>query len=657
MILPSLALSVSRPHSSSLLLLLSSSTTMRSAAVSSSVLFGTSSIATPVVAWGLVAPWSSATRKVVPTLQLCSSRGAIIGLPPPLPPFRRCTSGTALSVDSVDADADSIGQATEVNGDSDIQYTKANVKVSMPPPPPPLTHPLSSNFGTYLPLARDMMDYIDNSPDPFHAVANAVTHLESAGFVEWKDKGEDEDHSSMEEIATLQPGGKYYFTRNKSTLVAFAIGARYDPKKQRGPRFKIIGAHTDSPNLKVKPRSKRTVAPTGGSSGMMQLAVECYGGGLWHTWFDRDLGVSGRVFLRETENKDDDNDNTRQNSRGRIRQVLVKVHRAVLRIPNLAIHLQTMKEREAFEINKEDHLIPIIATVAAKSLGSDDDTNNKNTDDEWRKYQEPLLLQLLASELNVNPMDIVDFELNLFDVQPASFGGVHSEFIHSSRLDNLASCFLAYRGLIDHVVGTNGLDEDADISMVAMFDHEEVGSASATGAGSPIVGEAVQRISHTLQSSSSDGDIVITNPSYYDRTIRRSFCLSVDMAHAVHPNYASKHEKGHGPTLNGGMVIKRNSNQRYATNAVTALLMRELARSAELPLIQEFVVRNDCGCGSTIGPIISANTGIRALDIGCPQLSMHSIRETMGVKDLNDGLKLFNAYFRDFAAIDGSIEA
>jgi aspartyl aminopeptidase len=195
---------------------------------------------------------------------------------------------------------------------------------------------------------------------------------------------------------------------------------------------------------------------------------------------------------------------------------------------------------------------------------------------------------------------------------------------------------------------------------IPSFGSAKVGSQSITGAGSPIIGDAVRRISHALMSGngggSRDGVDVGVSPSLHDRTIRRSFCLSVDMAHAVHPNYASKHEKGHGPKMNGGMVIKRNSNQRYATSAITGIIVRELARRANLPAVQEFVVRNDCGCGSTIGPILSANTGIRTIDMGCPQLSMHSIRETMGVKDLTHGLALFRAFFEDFAAVDDSIE-
>jgi len=470
------------------------------------------------------------------------------------------------------------------------------------------------------------MKFIDDSPDPFHAVKSASEALDNAGFVEWNDNGDGPPESS-----SLVPGGKYYFTRNKSTLVAFTIGSDYKP----GSGFKIIGSHTDSPNLKIKPYSKRTTSKDGGSSGAIQLAVECYGGGLWHTWFDRDLGVSGRVFVRDGETN-------------KIRQELIKIDQAILRIPNLAIHLQTATEREAFKINKEDHLAPIIATAVKDSLGSKSKSEKDDNDDEWRKRQEPLLVQLLASKLGVEETDIVDFELNLFDVQPATLGGVRSEFLHSARLDNLASCFLSLRGLIDHVED-GGVEKDTDISMIAMFDHEEVGSSSATGAGSPIIGEAVKQISHVLGAGS-------VSPILYDRAIQSSLVLSIDQAHAVHPNYASKHEKHHGPKMNGGMVIKRNANQRYATNGITGLIVRELARRAGLPAVQEFVVRNDCGCGSTIGPVISTATGMRAIDMGCPQLSMHSIRETMGVADLSHGLALFRAFFNDFSCVDSSIE-
>jgi aspartyl aminopeptidase len=338
---------------------------------------------------------------------------------------------------------------------------------------------------------------------------------------------------------------------------------------------------------------------------------------------------------------------------GSIEQRLVKIDRAVLRIPNLAIHLTTAKEREAFDFNKEDHLVPILSLAVKKSLeGSESVSETKSGGEEqasqngWTEFQEPLLLKLLSSELDINVDDILDFELNLFDIQKASFGGIYSEFVHSARLDNLASCFMAIQGLVEYTNEEGRLENDEDISLVALFDHEEIGSDSATGAGSPIMGEAVERICNAF--SNDDKDDV------YSRAISKSFVLSVDQAHAIHPNYAGKHEKGHAPRMNDGMVIKRNSSQRYATTGVTGLIVREIAKKAGLKPIQEFVVRNDCGCGSTIGPIISASTGIRAIDMGCPQLSMHSIRESMGTSDFSHGLELFKGFFQYFREVDDS---
>lgn len=457
---------------------------------------------------------------------------------------------------------------------------------------PPLSG--TTSIAPHLPLARSAMEYLDASPDPFHAVQTSIERLEAAGFTSLSE-------TSTVDTGKIVPGGKYYFTRNKSTLVAFAVGDRYQP----GNGFKIIGGHTDSPNLRVKPRSLRTAA------GCVQVGVECYGGGLWHTWFDRDLGVSGRVLVR-----------SRDDAR-KVTQRLVRMDRALLRVSNLAIHLQSAKEREAFKVNKEDDLSPILAMEAEKSLNG----GENKTKDGWTEYQEPALLEVLAHELNVRVEDIADFELTLFDVQKASLGGVFSEFIHSSRLDNLASCFLAVQALVDHVEA-GSTAKDSDISMIVLYDHEEVGSNSAVGAASPIMAEAVQRIAAALGNQEST--------ETYAACIRNSFCCSVDQAHALHPNYASKHEKNHQPKMNQGIVIKRNANQRYATNAVTGFLMREISRRAGLPPIQEFIVRQDCGCGSTIGPLISTATGIRTIDMGCPQLSMHSIRETMGVCDLTN---------------------
>ena len=536
---------------------------------------------------------------------------------------------------------------------------------SIQPPLPPLsvsttTSPISSSRllnPSVQDTARKAMSYFDSSTDPFHAVQSSIDLLTASGFQELSDESNPN--------VSIQAGGKYFYTRNRSTLVAFAVGNQCcdttaatttssSKATIRDWGIKIIGGHTDSPNLRVKPRSQQS--PPIGSC--IQIGVECYGGGLWHTWFDRDLGISGRVMIRRpvttTGNDPEDTDDMVT-----ISQQLIKIDRPILRISNLAIHLQSEEERKAFKYNKEEHLSPILAMEVKNALTSGDGTgvsengniNPTKTKDGWTEYQEPALLHVLANELNINVSDIIDFELNLYDVQKASLGGAYSEFVYSSRLDNLASCYMAVQALIDHVE-SGAIRNDTDVSMIVLYDHEEVGSNSAVGAASPILDEAVRRISAVLCGATDHATI----SSAHAKCVQHSFVLSSDQAHAVHPNYASKHEKYHQPKMNHGMVIKRNSNQRYATTPITGLMIREVARRAGLSPVQEFMVRQDCGCGSTIGPVISAATGIRTIDMGCPQLSMHSIRETMGVHDLTNGLNLFKAYFKHFREVDSSIE-
>ena len=491
-------------------------------------------------------------------------------------------------------------------------------------PVPPLSTATTS-AADVLPLAKQAMQYLDDSTDPFFAVDSSIRMLEQAGF----------QPLSASEAFTFQnviPGGKYYYTKNKSTLVAFTVGPKYQPNTPTA--FTIVGGHTDSPNLRVKPRSARS-----NTAKCRLIGVECYGGGLWHTWFDRDLGISGRVWVRRNSN---DTDN--------IESKLVQIRRPILRISNLAIHLQTPKEREAFAVNKEDHLSPILATEAQQALMTTKTNDDKKESiDGWKEHQEPILLQLLAKELDCQVDELVDFELSLFDVQKASLGGAFDEFLYSARLDNLASCFLAVQGLLEYA-STKDFEDSSAISMICLYDHEEVGSSSAVGAASPVLSEAVPRILASL-----NGGTPVT-PDVVASTLAQSLVLSSDQAHAVHPNYASKHEKAHQPHMNQGMVIKRNTNQRYATTPWTGVVLREIARQAGLPPLQEFIVRQDCGCGSTIGPLISTRTGMAAIDMGCPQLSMHSIRETMGVIDLHHGLRLFEAFFRLYPKVRLTVE-
>ena len=477
-----------------------------------------------------------------------------------------------------------------------------------------------STFAPHQSIAGQCAAFLDGSPDAFHATASACARLDAAGFTCL-------DERDVWSKGKIKPGGKYYYTRNRSCLVAFAVGGKYEP----GNGFKVIGGHQDSPNLRIKPKSKR------GGSGCLQLDAECYGGGLWHTWFDRDLSLSGRVMVR-TEG-------------GGVAQRLVKIDRAVCRVPTLCIHLQSAEEREAFKINKEDHLQPILALEAKKALSglAADGADDEEGEAAWADGQEPILLGLLAEELGVAVDDILDFECSLHDTQTAAITGAANEFLCSARIDDLASCFVIAESLIEHAADEERLAADGDISLMALFDNEEVGSDSAAGAGSPLMSEAVRRITTALTGGSGDDEVT-------GAALRRSFVLSVDMAHAVHPNYKAKHEATHSPHMNAGIVIKTNANQRYASNGVTSFIVRELARRASLAPPQEFVVRNDCPCGSTIGPIISANTGIRAVDIGMPQLSMHSIREMMGVADLTYARDLFNAFYADFRNVDDMID-
>jgi len=431
----------------------------------------------------------------------------------------------------------------------------------------------------------------------------------------------------------LVPGGSYYYTINHSTLVAFTVGAKF----KSGNGFKIIGGHTDSPRLMVKPLSKRT------ASGCVQLGVECYGGGLWYTWFDRDLGISGRVLVRTIDEV---------TQKEKIEQHIISIHKPIARVSSLCIHLESAEERKAFKVNREDHLSPIIGTQKLLESAVGLQLNQFGEDDDaWKQGQEPALMSLIASKLGIETKQICSFELGLFDCQPASLGGMKDEFLYSARLDNLATVHCALETIMDYSASEDLANDDM-ISLIACFDHEEIGSNSTQGAGSPVMSEAVERITAALSENSHSRD-----PETHASAIRKSFIFSVDQAHAVHPNYSGKHEKNHGPKMNAGVVIKTNQNQRYATNGVTGFFARELARRGDVKVpMQEFVVRSDCGCGSTIGPILSANTGIRTVDLGMPQLSMHSCREVMGIADLTHGLNLFKAFFKHFNELDNCME-
>lgn len=453
--------------------------------------------------------------------------------------------------------------------------------------------------------ALGLIDYLNDSWTAWEATESSVKILEAAGYVRISEHAEWSD---------LRAGGKYYVTRNQSALVAFAVGGKYAP----GNGFNVIAAHTDSPCPKLKPVTKIK------KGGFMQVGVQTYGGGLWHTWFDRDLSVAGRVLVRRGE---------------KLSHELVRVDRPIIRIPTLAIHLDREISTNGFKPNTETNFAPILATAIRGEL---------ETTTEGAAHH-ALLLSVLAEELGCKPDDIADFELNVCDTQPSVIGGAAREFIFSGRLDNLASSYCGVQALVAATSDAK-LANQPGVHMVALFDNEEVGSNSYYGGASPMMFDSIKRAAKAL-SKSAPGE---GGEGLVERTIRNSFLVSADMAHALHPNYMDKHEENHQPKMHKGMVVKHNANQRYATTAVTGYLFRECAKMENVPT-QDFVVRNDMGCGSTIGPIVAAGVGIRTVDVGIPQLSMHSVREMCGVEDIDICLRHFTAFYDNFAKVDATV--
>lgn len=454
----------------------------------------------------------------------------------------------------------------------------------------------------------------------YHAVASAAARLEKAGFSPIREKDP--------WVSTIKPGGKYFVTRNASSIIAFAVGRNWAP----GNPISMVGAHTDSPCLRVKPVSKKS------KLGFMQVGVETYGGGIWHSWFDRDLGIAGRVMVRGDD--------------GEVVSKLVKVDKPILRIPTLAIHFTRSSN---FEPNKETELFPIAGLAEAELNKESQETEEGEFSPlaDMGERHHPHVLDLIAKQAGVSPSAIVDFELLLFDTQAACLGGLNDEFIFSARLDNLNMTYCTVEGLIASASDAS-LKDDNSIRLAASFDHEEVGSTSAQGANSSFLSSILRRLAATKPAS--DVENVESDPAAaLEQTLARSFFVSADMAHSVHPNYADKHEADHRPLLNKGTTLKINANQRYATNSPGIVLLQECARRAEVPL-QMFVVRNDSLCGSTIGPMVSAKMGVRTLDLGNPQLSMHSIRETGGSRDVGFAIGLFKEFYESYSELEKKIE-
>jgi aspartyl aminopeptidase len=415
--------------------------------------------------------------------------------------------------------------------------------------------------------SQSLCDFLERSPTPFHAVQNTISLLETAGFKQLIDG----------ETWTIKSGGKYFATRNDSAIIAFKIG------NANSDQLHIIGAHTDSPCLKIKPNADIKTE-------YFQVGVEVYGGALLNPWFDRDLSIAGRVSGL-----------TKQGDRF---EEIINFKKAVASIPSLAIHLDRDANKNR-SINAQMHL-PLLLSTAESMSGEDD-------------FKSLVLTQCKTDGAS----EILDYELSCYDTQSPAVIGLNDEFISSARLDNLLSTYIGVIALIE--------SNDEHNSVFVSTDHEEVGSSSACGAQGPFLGSVLEQIAKQV------------NDSNFHQMIQRSRLISVDNAHALHPNYREKHDLEHSPIINKGPVIKINANQRYASNSVTSADFRHLCAQNDIP-VQSFVTRSDMGCGSTIGPISATELGIQTLDIGIPQLGMHSIRELAGLADCEHMLSALTAF-------------
>jgi aspartyl aminopeptidase len=404
----------------------------------------------------------------------------------------------------------------------------------------------------------DLMSFLAASPSPYHAVANAAERLEKAGFRQVAETDAWDGES----------GGK--FVLRGGALIAWYVPEGAGPATP----YRIVGAHTDSPNLRVKP------VPDAASSGWRQVAVEVYGGPLLNTWLDRDLGLSGRVTLRDGSHR------------------LVNVDRALLRVPQLAVHLDRSVTTDGLKLDKQRHMTPIWG------LG---------------EVSEGDLIAFVEEEIGVGSGEVQGWDLMVHSIEAPGYLGRDRELVAGPRMDNLLS---VHAGTAALAAAAGANSAPAGIPVLAAFDHEESGSQSDTGADGPLLGSVLER------------SVFARGGSYEDRAraFAGSVCLSSDTGHAVHPNYSERHEPGHHPMPNGGPILKVNVNQRYATDGSGRAVFAAACERAGVPW-QSFVSHNSMPCGTTIGPITAARHGIATVDIGVAILSMHSARELCGVKD------------------------
>ena len=429
--------------------------------------------------------------------------------------------------------------------------------------------------------AQDLLDFIDVSPSPWHAVETAKQRLLADGFIEINEA----------DAWQLVQGHSYFATRGGASIIAFRVGS----SALIDSGFAMVGAHTDSPGLRLKPHAAYA------SDNLTRIGVEVYGGPILATFTDRDLSLAGRVTVRSNAKK-----SVYENRLSLFKE-------SIVRLPNLAIHMNREVNDKGLKLNKQTEL-PLIFSENI------DGTN-----------AESQFLTKIADNINADPADILSWEFNVYDTQKGSFWGANQEFIANSQLDNLASCHAALTAIIQAKNPTT-------TTVCALFDHEEVGSESTTGANGSFLKDVIHRI--TAQQNLNVEDVL--------RTLAKSFFISADMAHAYHPNHPSAYEPCHHAHVNQGVVIKTNANQRYATNGDSAARFMLLCEKAGVAY-QQYAHRTDLGCGSTIGPIIASGLGVATVDVGSPMWAMHSLRESAGVQDHSDMINVLSTFYANQA--------
>ncbi|KAL8648969.1 MAG: hypothetical protein Q9226_005773 [Calogaya cf. arnoldii] len=478
---------------------------------------------------------------------------------------------------------------------------------------------------------QPFLDFITENPTVFHAVDAVARRLESNGFTElssreqWNDK--------------IKKGGNYFVERNGSCLIAFVVGNNYKP----GNGAAVIAAHIDALTTKVKPIPTK---PT--KAGYVQLGIAPYAGALNKTWWDRDLGIGGKVLVKDK-------------STGKIQTKLVKLDHPIARIPTLAPHFGA----PAYDPNpnQETQMVPIIGLDQSgrESTTTSNDLSSQSTgllqdDSGFAATQPPRLVNAITRKLNAEghattASDIVNWELEVFDTQPAQLGGLDKEFIFAPRIDDKLCSFAAIEALIASISHTSTHDnshptnDDSIIKIVGCFDDEEIGSLLRQGANSNFLPSTISRTVSALAPNQPVPDLV-------SQTFANGFMISADVSHAVNPNYLSVYLENHAPQLNVGVAVQADPNGHTTTNSVSTAFLQRVAEKCDSKL-QVFQIRNDSRSGGTVGPMLSSKMGMRAIDAGVPQLSMHSIRATVGNLDPGLGVKLFKGFFDHFEEVDG----